>query len=72
MAIEPIKTNPERFTIKQAAENVGCHPNTIRNLIARGKLPASRIGLRIIRISATDLAELFTPVVGGEFSVWNR
>jgi excisionase family DNA binding protein len=72
MATQPINKNPERFTIKQAAENVGCHQNTIRNLIASGQLPASRIGLRIIRIDKNDLDALFTPVVGGEFSVWNR
>jgi excisionase family DNA binding protein len=60
------------LTIVHAVEFCNVHPDTIRNLIAQGKLPASRIGLRIIRISAAHLAALFTPVVGGLFSVWNR
>ena len=72
MSIETNETAAEWLTIKQSANRVRCHENTIRNLIAQGKLPASRIGLRIIRISAADLAELFTPVVGGEFGVWSR
>jgi excisionase family DNA binding protein len=72
MAFTPKKPDPYWVTINQAANVARCHANTIRNLIASGQLPASRIGLRIIRIDKNDLDALFTPVVGGEFSVWNR
>ncbi len=57
------------FTIKQAAEIVKLHPNTIRNLITRGDLKAERIG-RSIRIRNENLEALLTPFVGGEFGVW--
>lgn len=72
MATQPIPTDPERVTINQAATLAQVHPNTIRNMIASGQLQASRIGARIIRINKSDLDALFTPVVGGEYGVWNR
>jgi excisionase family DNA binding protein len=72
MAIQPHAADPCRLTINQAATEAGCHPNTIRNLIKRGELPAYRIGERIVRVNKSDLDALFTPVVGGEYSVWNR
>lgn len=66
------KTTPIWLSISQAADKFGVHKNTIRNLIRRGELPASRIGERIIRISESDLQALFTPYVGGEYSTWNK
>lgn len=72
MATQPLSTVTEWVTINQAANLALVHPNTIRNLIASGKLQASRIGARLIRIDKSDLDALFTPVVGGEHGVWNR
>ena len=48
------------ITIKQAAELLGVHPNTIRNWISDGRLQVERIGTRIIRIDKNQLNELFT------------
>ena len=62
----------EILTIKQAAEFLGVHPNTIRNLIARRQLRAERIGARIVRIRKHDVQSLLTPYVGGEFGVWSK
>jgi excisionase family DNA binding protein len=62
----------DRVSIKRAAELVGVHENTIRNLLMRGELNAERIGKRIIRIRKSDLDALFTPFVGGEFGVWAK
>lgn len=62
----------DRVSIKQAAELVGVHENTIRNLLIRGELNGERIGKRIIRIRKSDLDALFTPFVGGEFGVWAK
>jgi excisionase family DNA binding protein len=56
----------------QAAAYCNVHPNTIRNLITRGKLPAIRIGARIVRIDQADLDALFTSYRGGEYGVWSR
>ena len=62
---------PSWLSIKQSAELVKCHPNTIRNLITRGKLKAYRVGRNIIRINQADLEALFTPYRGGEFGQWS-
>lgn len=67
--MENIKQD-DRLSINKAAELVGVHPNTIRNLLIRGELNGERIGKRIIRIRKSDLDALFTPFVGGEFGVW--
>jgi excisionase family DNA binding protein len=61
---------PSWLSIKQSAELVKCHPNTIRNLITRGQLKAYRVGRNIIRIDQADLEALFTPYRGGEFGQW--
>jgi excisionase family DNA binding protein len=60
------------FTIKQAALKLGVHPNTIRNLIASGRLKAERIGARIVRVQERDVQALLTPYEGGEFGVWSK
>ena len=62
----------ERITINEAAELLGVHRNTIRNLILRQELAAERIGARIIRIRKQDLLNLLTPYEGGEFGVWSN
>lgn len=59
------------LTIAQCAELVNTHPNTIRNRIKDGKLPAMRLGRNIIRIDQADLEALFTPYQGGEFGIWS-
>jgi len=58
------------ITIQRAADLLAVHPNTIRNLIARGELQAERIGARIVRVQEQDVQALLTPYVGGEFGVW--
>ena len=59
------------LSIAQCAELVNTHPNTIRNRIKAGKLPAMRLGRNIIRINQADLEALFTPYQGGEFGIWS-
>jgi excisionase family DNA binding protein len=49
-------------SVSEFAESIGASESTIRNWIAQGKLPAVRIGERIIRIRVADLAALITPV----------
>ncbi len=63
-------TSPDLKTIKQAAEQLQVHPNTIRNLILRGDLQAERVG-RLIRIRQANIDALLTPFKGGEFGVWS-
>jgi excisionase family DNA binding protein len=66
------QTSPNWLSIPQVAEKIGVHPNTIRNLVQRGELPAVRIGARIIRIDEAQADALLTPYVGGEFGVWSK
>lgn len=40
---------------------LNCHPDTTRRLIARGELPAYRVG-RLIRIKRRDLERAMRPV----------
>lgn len=46
------------ISIQQAADLMSCSTKTVRRLIARGTLPARRIGTRMIRIDAADLDAL--------------
>lgn len=49
-------------TIAEAAEYIGATPAFIRKLIARGDLPAYRIGKRAIRIDIRDVDALLKPI----------
>jgi excisionase family DNA binding protein len=62
----------ELYSVAQAAAYCGVHPNTIRAHMTSGKLPALRLGARIIRIEKAALDVLLTPYVGGEYGVWSR
>ena len=63
--------NPnELLPIAESAAIAKVHVNTIRNLIAKGELPALRIGSRIIRIRRSDLETLFTQYTPGEYGIW--
>jgi excisionase family DNA binding protein len=69
MANLAIQQDRQWLTIKEAAEQLKLHPNSIRNFILRGDLKAERVG-RLIRISQANLDALLTPFVGGEKGVW--
>lgn len=42
------------ISVTKAAEILAVHPATIRRMIARGELPAKRVG-RVWRVNPTDL-----------------
>ncbi len=57
--------NPEprpKLTVAESADYWACSERTIRNLIASGKLPAVRVGARMIRVDPRDLDRLARPV----------
>lgn len=55
------------LTIKQAAELIGVHENTIRVWIKNGTLMAYRLnGTKIIRILEADIHKLKQPVHPGD------
>lgn len=50
----------------EAAEYLGITDRTLRRMIAAGRLPAYRLGPRLLRIDVADLDALMRPVpVGG-------
>jgi len=50
------------YTVTEAAERLGVHPNTVRRLITRGELACTRIGKRWIRISEDDILDFLSRV----------
>lgn len=56
-------TPAQRYvSLKESAAYLGVTERTIRNFIARGEIPAYRIGSRAIRIDRGDLDRIITPV----------
>ena len=58
--------------LQQAAEETSCSVSTLRNLIARGDLPAYRFGPRMVRIRRQDLEGLLKPYQGGQAGSWSH
>lgn len=58
---------PEKITIAEAADTYRVSPRTIRRYIAAGRITAYRLGPRMIRLDAAQVADelLSTPVHGG-------
>ena len=56
-ASSPGKTTPPRrlLSSKKAAEYLGVSPNTIRKFVSDGKLPAYKIGDKLIKFDPEDL-----------------
>lgn len=66
-----ISNAPVLYSIQEAAEITGLHPNTIRNHITSQRLRALRIG-KLVRIDSADLLSLLTPYQGGDQGVWSK
>jgi len=60
------KLNSRLLKIEEAAHRTSTHKNYIWGLIKSGKLPAVRIGERIVRVYESDLLKLFSDYKGGE------
>ena len=50
--------------IPAAATYLDCDHKTVRRLIASGKLPAYRLGTRVIKVRISDLDAVLTPLGG--------
>lgn len=55
----------EFLSIAEAAEYFGVTTRTIHRYIKDGRLPASRLGPRFIRIKVADLDALLSPIPAG-------
>ena len=52
----------KKISLDVAADDLGVHKRTIRRLIDSGQLPAYRIGAKLVRVDADDVAQLLKPV----------
>lgn len=60
---------PEWLSLQQAASIYGVSVDTLRRRIREGMLPASRFGVRLIRVRAENLDRLYRRVpIGDELS----
>jgi len=57
---------PEWLSLQQAAPIYGVSVDTLRRRISAGKLPASRFGVRLIRVRVEDLDRLYRPIPIGD------
>jgi excisionase family DNA binding protein len=56
-----VQTVPEALTTKQVAERLRVKPDTVRQWIADGKLPAFRVGSRL-RVRDEDIGRMVAEV----------
>jgi excisionase family DNA binding protein len=50
--------------LAEGAAHAGVHTHTLRRWIAQGRLPAYRVGPRLIRVDLADIDALMRPVGG--------
>ena len=54
VAIEGERIEPELFSVREVADRLGVHPETIRRLIHEGRMDAVRVG-RVLRVARADV-----------------
>jgi len=59
------RRHPELIGLPEAAERCGVHYRTVRRWINAGLIDAVRIGPKLLRVDAADLARLMEPTGGG-------
>ena len=55
----------ELIGLQEAADRCGVHYRTIRRWVADGRLDAVRVGPRLLKVDAAELARVMAPVGGG-------
>jgi len=63
-AVRERLSRPSWLSIRDFAEAMGVSTKSVRNWIAAGYVKAERVGPRLIRISASELGRIGTPVGG--------
>lgn len=58
------------YDVKQAAHIMGCHENTVRNMIRRGDLDAVRVGPRMVRVREKDVEASLNPIEPALAGTW--
>ena len=66
MALSTSSTLPRRWLSQaEAAEYLGITDRTLRRMVARGELPAYRMGPRLTRFDLSDLDATMRPIPTG-------
>lgn len=60
----------EWLTIRQVADELHLHTNTIYAMVKRGDLEALRYNKRVIRVPRDAMDNLLTTYQAGEFGMW--
>jgi excisionase family DNA binding protein len=58
------RRHPELIGVPEAAQRCGVHYRTIRRWIADGRLNAVRVGPRLLKVDADELAAFLRPTGG--------
>jgi excisionase family DNA binding protein len=53
----------KKLSLGAAADELGVCKRTVQRLITSGELPAYKIGTKIVRVDADDVAALLKPMV---------
>ena len=70
--MKPTTKSEHMLTLQDAAERLGVDVKTTRRWIARGVLPAYRLGDRVIRLKAEDVDAMLVPVTATRSSKRRR
>ncbi|MGV9795550.1 helix-turn-helix domain-containing protein [Gordonia sp. NPDC003422] len=64
---QPESTTPRRYnrSAAQIADEFGVHPRTVRRWLAEGRITGRRVGPRVIRFDAEEVAGQLIGGVGG-------
>jgi excisionase family DNA binding protein len=52
----------KKISMDAAADELGVQKRTIQRFIATGELPAYKVGIKVVRVDADDVAELLKPM----------
>lgn len=63
----PRPTRPDWVSIRDTAEALHVSSKTVRRWIAAGHISAERVGPRLIRIPASELDRIGSPIGAGRF-----
>jgi len=59
------RRHPELIGLPEAAEQCGVHYRTFRRWVSDGRISAVRVGPKLLKVDANDLAQLLQPTGGG-------
>lgn len=58
------RRHPELIGLPEAAERCGVHYRTMRRWVSEGRISAVRVGPKLLKVDAADLAALLQPTGG--------